>query len=307
MAKRRPDERDALMAEAALGRAYRDAATEAPPPALDARILAAAERAVQSPPAPRRFARRWTVPLSVAAVVMLSVGVVLRIVHQGALETPELLSAPPAAPSPLEPVLREESSRPAPVSPMQQAPIAKAKREPEAKREARARREADTAAEIAPQSVPAAVERMARDGANNTGIAAAGQASLAAPARAHVTAVRVRGEPGAYEFEVEIKSPDVGCAQYADWWEVVDTNGKLLYRRILDHSHVDEQPFRRSGGPVPVAADTEVWVRAHMNTTGYGGTAFKGSPAAGFRRAALAPSFAADLARQPPLPDRCAF
>ena len=303
MAKHNPEERSALMVEAALGRAYRDAATESPPPALDARILAAAERAVQSP-APRRFARRWAVPLSVAATVMLSVGVVLRIVHEGALENPELVSVPSATPPPVESMLREETTRPAPVRPTQQAPTAKAKRELEAKREGRARRQADAAPEMAPQSAPAPIERMARDGA---GIAAAAQASLAAPARADVTAVRVRGESGAYEFEVEIKSPDVGCAQYADWWEVVDANGKLLYRRILDHSHVDEQPFRRSGGPVPVATDTEVWVRAHMNTSGYGGIAYKGSAQGGFSAKQPPPEFAAALATQPPLPDACAF
>lgn len=304
MAKRKPDERDALLAEAALGRAYREAATELPPLALDARILAAAERAVQ--PSPQRFGRRWAVPLSVAAVVMLSVGVVLRIMHEGALDDPASLSAPRVA-APAEPMLREESTRPAPVGPTRQAPSAKAKREPEAKREARARREIDTAGEIAPQSAPAPVERMARDDARSAGVAATAPASLVAPAHADVTAVRVRGEPGAYEFEVEIKSRDVGCAQYADWWEVIDTDGKLLYRRVLDHSHVDEQPFRRRGGPVPIAPDTEVWVRAHMNPSGYGGTAFKGSPAAGFRRADLAPGFAAELARQSPLPEGCAF
>lgn len=304
MAERKPEDRDAPMIEAALGRAYRDAATESPPAALDTRILAAAARAVQPPP--RRFARRWAAPLSLAAVVMLSVGVVLRIVHEGALENPEQLSTPPAV-APAEPTVREESTRPAPVSPVPQAPAAKATREPETKREARVRHKDDTAANVAPQSAPAPVERMARDDASGAGVAATAQATLAAPARADVTAVRVRGEPGAYEFEVEIESPDVGCAQYADWWEVVDINGRLLYRRVLDHSHVAEQPFRRSGGPVPIAADTIVWVRAHMNTTGYGGTAFKGSPATGFRRAELAPSFAADLARQPPLPDRCAL
>jgi len=304
MAKRKPDERDALLAEAALGRAYREAAAESPPAALDARILAAAERAVQPPP--RRFARRWAVPLSLAAVVMLSIGVVLRIVHEGAFENPEQLSTPPAV-APAEPTVREESTRPAPVSPVPQAPAAKATREPETKREARVRHKDDTAANLAPQSAPAPVERMARDDASGAGVAATAQATLAVPARADVTAVRVRGEPGAYEFEVEIKSLDVGCAQYADWWEVIDTDGKLIYRRLLEHSHADEQPFRRSGGPVPIASDTEVWVRAHMNTTGYGGTAFKGSAAAGFRRAALAPSFAADLARQSPLPEGCAF
>lgn len=301
MAKRKSKEREALMVEAALGRAYREAATESPSPALDARILAAAERAVQAPP--RRIARRWAVPLSLAAVVMLSVGVVLRIMHEGALEDPGSLSAPRVA----APMLHEEATWPAPPSPTRQVPSAKAKREPEAKREARARREADTAGEIAPQSAPAAGERMARDDARSAGVAATAPASFAAPARADVTAVRVRGDPGAYEFEVEIKSLDVGCAQYADWWEVIDTEGKLLYRRVLDHSHVDEQPFRRRGGPVPIGADTVVWVRAHMNPSGYGGVAFQGSPKGGFVATPPPPGFGAMLATQPPLPDGCAF
>lgn len=303
MAKRKSEERDALMAEAALGRAYREAAIESPPSALDARILAAAKRAPQAAPPPRRFARRWTVPLSVAAVVMLSVGVVLRVMHEGALEVPESFSPPAAAPA--EPKLQEESMSPAPTSPVPEVPAAMAKHGPEAKREARARREVDTAADIAPQSAPAPAERRMRDDANSARRAAAAQAFLAPPARADVTAVRVRGGPGKYAFEVEIKSPDVGCRQYADWWEVIDMDGKLLYRRVLHHSHVDEQPFRRSGGPVPIAPETEVWVRAHMNTTGYGGQVFRGSPAAGFRHAELPPSFAADLARQAPLPDGC--
>lgn len=45
----------------------------------------------------------------------------------------------------------------------------------------------------------------------------------------------------------------------------MSTDGKLLYRRVLLHSHVDEQPFTRSGGPVPIQTDSVVWVRAHMD------------------------------------------
>ena len=85
---------------------------------------------------------------------------------------------------------------------------------------------------------------------------------MSAPA-ADVIGVQVSGAPGAYQFNVTIKSPDTGCQQYADWWEVVSEDGRLLYRRVLLHSHVDEQPFTRSGGPVPIQADTVVWVRAH--------------------------------------------
>ena len=129
---------------------------------------------------------------------------------------------------------------------------------------------------------------------------------------ADVRAVSVSGEPNAYQFSVEIQSPDLGCEQYADWWEVLSVDGELLYRRILTHSHVEEQPFVRSGGPVPIAPDTTVWVRAHMHTGGYGGVAFKGSVESGFQAADYAPDFALDAAETPPLPDRdlarrCAF
>jgi len=128
-----------------------------------------------------------------------------------------------------------------------------------------------------------------------------------AAAVADVRAVSVSGEANAYRFSVEIESPDLGCEQYADWWEVLSVDGALLYRRILAHSHVDEQPFVRSGGPVPIAPDTVVWVRAHMHPGGYGGVAFKGSVAGGFQAADYAPDFALDAAETPPLPDGCAF
>ncbi|MBN1145907.1 MAG: hypothetical protein JXA78_01525 [Anaerolineales bacterium] len=125
--------------------------------------------------------------------------------------------------------------------------------------------------------------------------------------KADVLSVRASGRPGDYRFAVEIRSPDRGCQQYADWWEVISEDGKLLYRRILLHSHVKEQPFARSGGPVPVGAGVVVWVRAHMKPGGYGGKAFKGSVQAGFRPAELSPNFAADLEKTLPLPEDCAF
>jgi hypothetical protein len=132
-------------------------------------------------------------------------------------------------------------------------------------------------------------------------------AKEAAPSLADVISVEVSGEPGAYRFAVGIRSPDTGCDQYADWWEVVGEGGELLYRRVLLHSHVGEQPFVRSGGTVDVQAGTVVWVRAHMNTGGYGGAAFLGSVAQGFEKAALDAAFAAGLESAPPLPDGCAF
>jgi len=122
-----------------------------------------------------------------------------------------------------------------------------------------------------------------------------------------VTNVEVSGEENAYTFSVTLRSPDTGCEQYADWWEVIDLDGNLIYRRILAHSHVDEQPFTRSGGVVAISNDLEVYVRAHMNTTGYGGSAQLGSVSEGFKATNLATEFAQSLAEVNPLPDGCAF
>jgi hypothetical protein len=127
------------------------------------------------------------------------------------------------------------------------------------------------------------------------------------PNAADVISVDVRGEERAYQFSVEISSPDEGCNQYADWWEVVDEEGELIYRRILLHSHVGEQPFTRSGGPVQIEPDAIVWVRSHMHPTGYGGAAMKGSVAEGFVGAELGLDFAPELAESSPLPGGCDF
>ena len=125
---------------------------------------------------------------------------------------------------------------------------------------------------------------------------------------ADVTAVNVSGDPGAYTFSVTVSSPDTGCDQYANWWEVITTDGELVYRRILTHSHVNEQPFTRSGGPVELQETTQAIVRAHMNDAGYGGIAFSGSPAPGFAPdPSVTSSFAPELAEVAPQPDSCAF
>ncbi len=125
--------------------------------------------------------------------------------------------------------------------------------------------------------------------------------------QADVVSISVSGEPGTYNFSVTVSSPDEGCSQYADWWEIVSQDGELIYRRILLHSHVDEQPFTRSGGPVSIEVDTIVLVRAHMHPGGYGGTALKGSLEQGFEQVELSADFAANLVETLPLPEGCNF
>jgi hypothetical protein len=82
--------------------AYRDLGAEEPPRALDDAILAAARRARISPAKP--WTQRWAVPLSLAAVLVLSVTVTLRIQH----EAPELSSTATQRPAPVAEAAREE-------------------------------------------------------------------------------------------------------------------------------------------------------------------------------------------------------
>ena len=71
-------------------------------------------------------------------------------------------------------------------------------------------------------------------------------------------------------FSVTLKHDDEGWQHYANQWDVVTTDGKLLKSRVLYHPHVDEQPFTRSlsGINIPVGI-TEVKIRAKDLKHGY--------------------------------------
>lgn len=124
---------------------------------------------------------------------------------------------------------------------------------------------------------------------------------------ANVIGVKISGESGTYRFSVTLESTETGCAQYADWWEVLSEDGKLLYRRILVHSHPDTQPFTRSGGNVKVGKDDVVYVRGHMNKAGYVGDVMKGSVSQGFMKVIDVPIFASAIEMQSPLPKGCLY
>ena len=123
--------------------------------------------------------------------------------------------------------------------------------------------------------------------------------------QAVVTGVAVEGNERDYTFSVTLQSPDTGCDQYADWWEIVDPQFEFIYRRILTHSHVDEQPFTRSGGPVDIYEDEEVLIRGHMNNFGYGELIFRGSVSGGFAQDTLLT--VVDISGTGPQPSGCAF
>ncbi len=124
---------------------------------------------------------------------------------------------------------------------------------------------------------------------------------------AKIVSVSTTGNENNYNFSVGISSPDKGCNQYANWWEVITEDGTLIYRRILGHSHVNEQPFVRSGGKVNIKKDQVIIIRVHMNNSGYSVNTFKGSINNGFSVFETATNFANNLASQNPLPTGCAF
>ena len=134
-----------------------------------------------------------------------------------------------------------------------------------------------------------------------------GSSACALEDRAKISAIEVNGSEQSYRFSVTIQSPDTGCDQYADWWEVITPDSLLIYRRILTHSHVSEQPFTRSGGPIEINDSLTLIVRAHMNNLGYGCEVYSGSIREGFVADTISRFYASGLAEEAPLPGGCAF
>ena len=96
--------------------------------------------------------------------------------------------------------------------------------------------------------------------------------SLALAGEADVVSVRVAQRGDTYHFSVTVRHADAGWDHFADKWEVVTPDGKVIDTRVLAHPHDNEQPFTRSLGGVRVPADMPtVRVRAHDKVHGHGG------------------------------------
>jgi len=314
MAKDRADKLlDAyLRGGSGVSKLYGAGALAGPPAALDRTILDAASKAVRGPNAFNPFGGRWYVPASAAAAIAIAVGLTLFMQREG---------VPPVATVGSEQANRALTEETRPLAPTGAAREMDHRRLKDVDTLGKASTPAAPREKSRSDDVSIKAKRMETESVSPASSApeparqmyAAGIAQEAKKegvvksSAADVTAVRASGGAGAYQFSVTVRSPDTGCAQYADWWEVLGEDGKLIYRRVLLHSHVDEQPFTRGGGPVPIAADTTVIVRAHMNTSGFGGAALKGSVKQGFTVVNLPAGFAADVAKRPPLPDGCAF
>ncbi len=98
-----------------------------------------------------------------------------------------------------------------------------------------------------------------------TGAASAGEADVVAVEAA-------REDPGTWRFDVTVAHGDEGWDHYADKWEVLAPDGRVLGARVLLHPHVGEQPFTRSLGGVAIPEDIDrVILRAHDSVHGLGG------------------------------------
>ena len=75
-----------------------------------------------------------------------------------------------------------------------------------------------------------------------------------------------------YRFDVTVQHDDTGWDHYADKWEIVAPDGKILGTRKLLHPHVNEQPFTRSLSGVKIPNNIQqVSVRSHDSVHAYGG------------------------------------
>ncbi len=104
-------------------------------------------------------------------------------------------------------------------------------------------------------------------------VASATLATGATAGEADVVDVKIsRSSANSYSFDVAVRHGDTGWKHYADSWEVLDSKGNVLGKRVLVHPHVDEQPFTRSlsGVKIPAAINT-VTIRAHDSVHKYGG------------------------------------
>ena len=74
------------------------------------------------------------------------------------------------------------------------------------------------------------------------------------------------------QFTATVKHHDTGWDHYANRFEIIGPDGKVLATRVLRHPHVEEQPFTRSQGRVRILHEIEsVVIRAGDLVHGLGG------------------------------------
>ena len=77
---------------------------------------------------------------------------------------------------------------------------------------------------------------------------------------------------GTYTISATVLHADAGWDHYANRWEVLGDQDKVLATRVLLHPHETEQPFTRSLSNIHIPKGTpKIKLRAHDMVHGYGG------------------------------------
>ncbi len=77
-------------------------------------------------------------------------------------------------------------------------------------------------------------------------------------------------------FRVELRHADTGWEHYANFWQVMGPDGKVLVDRVLHHPHVNEQPFTRSSSRVGIASSIKhVTIKAGDKPNGLNSEIYK--------------------------------
>lgn len=74
-----------------------------------------------------------------------------------------------------------------------------------------------------------------------------------------------------YRFKVTVQHTDEDWEHFAKAWEVLSPDGKILGARILQHPHINEQPFTRSMTITIPKQINKVTIRAYDLIHEFGG------------------------------------
>lgn len=112
--------------------------------------------------------------------------------------------------------------------------------------------------------------RMLRAGSATVALLLQGAGAAAGPA--DVVAAEAECDGARCSFRVTVRHADTGWDHYANAWQVVAPDGRVLATRVLRHPHVGEQPFTRDLRDVELPAEVErVTIRARDSVHGLGG------------------------------------
>ncbi len=89
---------------------------------------------------------------------------------------------------------------------------------------------------------------------------------------ADVIDVKVRFNGGnSFQVITTLAHADTGWDHYANGWEILDEQGKVIGKRVLFHPHVNEQPFTRSHTLDIPASVNRITIRGIDSVHGIGG------------------------------------